>query len=318
MAGGHQGRGGPRKRRSRDAQGRIIWVIDDTPDGAGGEAHEAHGGAGAAPDGENGVAGGAGQAQDPNTIPVPGPKSRTRAKPGPKPVASSKRQRPAPSDTTEPARAEETRVSVSPDPNDEPKPLGVDRLTAILMFVHDSVATMTGIPDISLHQSQAKKLAEDLQDVSKFYGIKMSPKTQALIALGTTVAIIEGPRVRMIAAKAAAARRAGRGAAKAPAGPVAPARTSPPSAPTAAAPAPMMVEIPAASPPVVGGTATFDNKTDAGPGRLDLTGAALDPRAIVTGLEGTAPAAPKALGGPVQKGRLDLTGDAFARHFRRH
>lgn len=74
-------------------------------------------------------------------------------------------------------------------------------LEAILLSLHTMVAGITHTPELSLDATEAKKIAEDLANVSKLFPINITEKQLAVSNLCMTLAGVYGTRVIAIRAR---------------------------------------------------------------------------------------------------------------------
>jgi hypothetical protein len=82
-------------------------------------------------------------------------------------------------------------------------------LTSILLSAHFMLASLTKIKELELEEAEAKVLGDAIARVNREFGVQiMSPKTAALIGLGTAALGVYGPRVIAIGANAKKEREA--------------------------------------------------------------------------------------------------------------
>jgi len=69
-----------------------------------------------------------------------------------------------------------------------------ENLERLLLSVHLMGAAALASPELELEESEAKKLASAIREVSKFYPVTLDPKRLALLELGTVAMMVYGTR----------------------------------------------------------------------------------------------------------------------------
>jgi hypothetical protein len=82
----------------------------------------------------------------------------------------------------------------SADAKAESVPLKLN-LEDLLLSVHMMGAELLKVPELELDRGEAKKLADAIAEVNKYYGVQVDPKKMAIINLGVVGVTIYGSRI---------------------------------------------------------------------------------------------------------------------------
>lgn len=98
-------------------------------------------------------------------------------------------------DATEQPRKRRGRQPGSRNTNSRAAKETANDLTGLLFSMHTMMAAFTGIEELELEESEAKKLGEAINRVNQFYGnVVLPPKAMAWAHLGFAVGQVYGPR----------------------------------------------------------------------------------------------------------------------------
>jgi hypothetical protein len=64
----------------------------------------------------------------------------------------------------------------------------------LLLSIHNLGAALTGVMELQLADEEAKRLADGIKEVNKYYGIGLDPKKLAIVNLGIVMAEVYGTR----------------------------------------------------------------------------------------------------------------------------
>lgn len=118
-----------------------------------------------------------------------GTPKRGRGRPPGKTKAKERGQKSADASAGQPA-AQENSSSLDPD-----------FVSFVLASIHEMAAKIVKADELKLTDDEARRMSAATLRVAEFYDIRMSAKSQAWAAFGTTCANIYYPRISMIAAR---------------------------------------------------------------------------------------------------------------------